>query len=78
MYWEKDRKKWHAMLAYNKTSYHGGYFDNEKHAGMSINLLCDKFGIKRKNLTIDIEPNIIQKVIHLLCKNTVKNHEREQ
>jgi len=51
-------------LTYNKKRYYGGYFDNEEHAAMKINLLCDEHGIKRKNSTIDIEPDVIQKVIH--------------
>ena len=40
-----------------------GYFDNEEHAAMKINLLCDKIEIKRKNPMIIIEPDEIQKVI---------------
>jgi len=25
---------------HNKKTYYGGYFDNEEHAAMSVNLLC--------------------------------------
>merc|ERR1711925_1353 len=58
--WDKDKKKWHARLCHNKKHYHGNYFDIEEHAAMNVNLLCDKFDIKRKNLEINID--IIQKV----------------
>ena len=69
MSWKKDKKKWQAQLAHNKMLHFGGLFDDEKHAAMSLNLLCDKFGIKRKNPTIDIEPNVLQKVMHSLLKS---------
>jgi len=61
--WKKDRKKWQARLGHDKKIYSGGYFDNENHAAMRINLLCEKFGIKRKNPTIDIKPDPIQQRI---------------
>merc|ERR1711925_13223 len=40
--------------------YFAGLFDNEKHAAMGVNWLCDKFRIQRKNLTIDIEFDAIE------------------
>ena len=49
----------------NGKVYYGGYFDNEEHAAMIVNLLCDEYGIKRKNLTINIDSEI-RKVIHSL------------
>jgi len=58
--WLKDRKKWLATLTHNKMKYYGGYFDNEKYAAMNVNLLCDKYEIRRKNPTIDIESSAIQ------------------
>ena len=51
---------------YNKKVYSGGCFDDEKNAGISVNLLCDKLGIERKNSKIDIEPDAIQQVMHSL------------
>jgi hypothetical protein len=59
--WRKDVKIWQAHVAHNKQNYFGGHFDNEKHAAMSVNLLCDKFKIKRKNPTIEIEPDVIKR-----------------
>jgi len=56
----KDQKKWTASLKCNNQYQYGGYFDNEKHAAMSVNLLCDNCGIKRKNPTIDINVDEIQ------------------
>jgi len=60
--WQKNAKKWKATLAYNKKQYYGGYFDEEEQAAMSINLLCDKFGIKRKNPTIDKKTDAMQQI----------------
>ena len=42
----------------------GGLFDKEEQAAMSVNLLCDKMGKERKNLMIDIKPDVIQQVNH--------------
>ena len=48
-------------------NYYGGYYDNEEHAAMKINLLCDKYEIERKNPTIEIGPDVMQQsVIHSL------------
>ena len=67
VYWKKDHKKWQAQLNHKKNQYYfGGYYDNEEHAAMKVNLLCDKYGIERQNPTIIIEPNAIQQVIDLL------------
>jgi len=60
--WHKDAKRWQARLILNKKVYHGGLFDNEEQAAMKVNLLCDKNGIQRKNPTVIIEPDAIQKV----------------
>jgi len=54
--WITREKKWRARLTYNGEKYCCGYFDNEEESAMSINLLCDKLGIQRKNTMIDIEP----------------------
>merc|ERR1712034_43231 len=51
-----------ANLKHNGKQWCGGCFDNEEHAAMKINLLCDEYGIKRKNSTIDIKPDVIQKI----------------
>jgi len=58
--WYKHGKKWRAQLKHKGQNYYGGYFDNEKHAAMEVNLLCDKYGKKRQNLMIDIELDAIQ------------------
>jgi hypothetical protein len=52
---------WHK----NKV-YFGGHFENEEQAAMNVNLLCDKFEIERKNPTINIKLDAIQKVITTL------------
>jgi len=57
--WNNDRKKWQAKFVHNKTNYFGGLFDNEDHAAMKVNLLCDKCKILRKNPAININPNEI-------------------
>ena len=53
-------------MRHNGKLYHGGYFANEEHAAMRVNLLCDEHGIIRKNLTIDEKTDVIQKVIYTL------------
>jgi len=58
--WTTERKKWRVRLFHNGKKYSAGEFDNEKHAAMKVNLLCDKFGIQRKNPTVDMELNAIQ------------------
>ena len=58
--WNKNMNKWKAQLVHQKQIYYGGYFDNEEHAAMKINLLCDKYEIDRKHSEINIE--LIQKV----------------
>jgi len=64
--WNTRDKKWLTQVMHNGKKYSPGKFDNEKHAAMQVNLLCDKFGIKRKNPMIDLEPDAIQQVIHSL------------
>ena len=64
--WNSDNKKWQTNLCHNGKQYYGGLFDNEEHAAMKINLLCDEFGIKRKNSTIDIKPHEMRNVIHTI------------
>merc|ERR1712096_595795 len=54
--WNKRGSKWQAKLI----DYYGGLFDNEEHAAMRVNLLCDEFGIQRRNPMIDIELDKIQ------------------
>jgi len=61
--WNKNHKKWEAQLIHNKKQNHGGYFDNEKHAAMKVNLLCDKYEIARKNPMINIDLDQIQRII---------------
>merc|ERR1711925_58010 len=50
-----------ATLKYNKKKCYGGQFENEEHAAMKVNLLCDEYETKRQNPTIEIKPEIIQK-----------------
>ena len=64
--WKKDKKKWQAQLKHERNNYFGGYFDDEEQAAMSVNLLCDKYGIERKHPMISIDLDAIQKVIPLL------------
>ena len=64
--WRKDNKNWQARLAHKGKKYHAGVFDIEEDAAMSVNLLCDKYEIKRKNPTIDIELYDTQQVMHSL------------
>jgi len=58
--WNRSTKKWKAQLKHKGKEYHGGYSDNEEHAAMKVNLLCDKLEIERKHPTINIKPNAIQ------------------
>jgi len=41
--WNKISKKWKTLSVDNKKQYYGGNFDNEAHAAMKINLLCDDY-----------------------------------
>ena len=52
--------------------YYAGLFDNEKHAAMKVNLLCDKLGIKRKNPMIDVELDTIRQVTPSLMENCLQ------
>merc|ERR1711925_40535 len=61
--WNTRDKKWVVQLKYNKKLYYGGYFDDEEQAAMKVNLLCDKYEIKRKNSKIEIEPDTIQQSV---------------
>jgi len=62
------KKKWRARLNYNELTYSGGSFENQKHAAMSINLLCDKHGIERKNPTINIKTEVIQQARNITAR----------
>ena len=53
-------------MAHNTKIYYGGYFDKEEDAAVSVNFLCDEFGIQRKNPTIMIEPDAIEQVNTLI------------
>ena len=50
----------------NQKQYHIGYFENEEHAAMNVNSLCDRLGVEHKNPTIDIKLDKIYQVIQLL------------
>merc|ERR1712034_306198 len=73
VFWKQENKKWHAELAHNKKKFDGGHFDSKITAAMSVNLLCDKFGIKRKNATynIQLEKLTIQAINNAI--NEIKN-----
>jgi len=58
--WRKEKKQWAAQLTRNNKNYSGGLFNDEKQAAMKVNLLCDKYKMKRKNPMIIIEPDAIQ------------------
>ena len=65
----KKIRKWKARLIHNKKSYSCGYFHHEEEAAMSVNFLCDKLGIKRKNPKINkdtIQEVTLSSYIHLL------------
>jgi len=68
--WHKITRKWQARLDHNKKQYYDGSFENEEQAAMRVNLLCDKFEIERKNPTIDIKLDEIQKKF----KNTTSQY----
>jgi len=70
VYWHKDAKKWKAQLVHKKKMYYGGYFDNEEHAAMQVNLFCDNNGIERKNSMIVIDQDLIQKIPNQSSKYT--------
>jgi len=57
--WNRKSKKWHSHVRFNEKVYYGGLFDNEEDAAMKTNLLCDKFGIRRKNPAVDKELFIV-------------------
>ena len=48
---------------HNKKTHYGRTFDNEEQAAMSVNLLCDKLEMERKNPTININDTTFQPVI---------------
>jgi len=80
VYWNEDKKRWQVQLTYNKKRFFGGLFDNEKHAAMKVNLLCDILGIERKNRMIDIEFDTIRQV-HILTSQYIgiswnKSHKK--
>ena len=60
-------------MTYNYKKVHGGLFETEEHAAMKVNLLCDKYGIKRKNQTIDLEPHAMKQVMPLLSIETCES-----
>merc|ERR1712034_3293 len=73
VFWKQENEKCHAELAHNKKKFDGGHFDSKITAAMSVNLLCDKFGIKRKNATynIQLEKLTIQAINNAI--NEIKN-----
>merc|ERR1711925_35840 len=60
--WNTNAKKWQVQFVHNKHLYYGGLFDNEEHAAMKVNLLCDKYETERRNPMITIKPNVIHQV----------------
>ena len=70
--WKKNSKKniyknkWQTILQHNQKRYYAGYHDNQENAAMSINLICDKLGIKRKHPTINTNLDEIQQVTNRL------------
>ena len=64
-------------MKHNQKVHYGGLFDNEEHAAMKINLLCDKMGIDRKNPMIDLKPDAMQQVMliihHIFVYNSSTN-----
>jgi len=70
--WHTHSKQWKAELSHNKKICYGGLFDNEEHAAMKVNLLCDKFEIERRNPTINVR--LDEKIRQLENKNCPGNH----
>ena len=60
--WDKQNKKWQVQLQHNKKRCFGGLFGKERDAAMKVNLLCDEFGILRKNPMVDIQLDEIPQV----------------
>jgi len=58
--WNNNKKKWQGQFKHKKKRYYGGLFDHEEQAAMNVNLLCDKYEVKRKNPTINIKHFTIQ------------------
>jgi len=58
--WNEDKKRWQAQLTHNKKRHCVGLFDKEEDAAMSINLLCDKLEVERKNPMVDIQFDAIR------------------
>merc|ERR1712034_210801 len=68
--WNKNEKCWQVQLQKNNTIYYGGHFDNEDQAAMKVNILCDKYGIERKNPMINIHLDVIQQIQNQTSKYT--------
>ena len=71
VFWNKDNKKWRAQLMHKGKKCSTGLFDNEKHAAMKVNLLCDEFGIKRKNPMIDIKFEVTHPFFKIFPSHTL-------
>jgi len=66
--WNKNCNKWRALFTNNTNTYVGGFFDDQKSAAMSINLLCDKYRTERQNPTINLESDKIQQIQNEILK----------
>jgi len=75
VHWNTHKKKWQAQLIHNTKKYFGGSYDNQENAAMSVNLLCDKLEIERRNPTIDIKLNTIKQppIWYTRLEHTNKN-----
>merc|ERR1712034_292783 len=77
--WRKDTKKWKAQLPHKEKKHYGGLFEIEEHAAMGVNLLCLKFGIKRKNLRINMKNDANrQKIKSKMSQPKTKNIVNEK
>jgi len=52
--WDIKKNKWEAQVTYEHTRFANGYFDMEIEAAKAVNRMCDKIGIKRRNLGVGI------------------------
>merc|ERR1711925_46400 len=76
--WNKDQKKWYTQLKHNRNNHCGGYFDEEEHAAMKVNLLCDKYETERKNPMINVAIPKYEKTKSKMDQSATENIVNEE